>query len=111
MDDSRIVIIGAGGQLGTALKAKYPKAVAVDRDTFDMSDPERVASYDWSGVDTIINAAAYTNVDGAETSEGRLAAWKVNATAVGYLAKVTSLHNLTLVHISSDYVFDGSRTN
>ncbi len=109
MDDSRILIIGAYGQLGKALLAKYPKAIAVDRDTFDMTDWEKVKNYDWSKVDVILNAAAYTNVDGAETPEGREAAWKVNATGPGYLSKVATEHGLTLVHISSDYVFDGTR--
>src|SRR6266567_6570384 len=108
MNDSEIMIIGAYGQLGKALQAKYPSAVAVDRDEFDMTDWEFVKNYDWSKVKVIINAAAYTNVDGAETDEGRPLAWKINATGVGYLSKVASEHNLTLVHVSTDYVFDGS---
>jgi dTDP-4-dehydrorhamnose 3,5-epimerase/reductase len=110
MDDARILIIGAYGQLGKALQAKYPKAVAVDRDTFDMTDWGMLEGYDWSKVDIILNAAAYTNVDGAETDEGRPLAWKINATGPGYLSKLAVKHNLTLVHISSDYVFDGSRS-
>jgi dTDP-4-dehydrorhamnose reductase len=48
-------------------------------------------------------------VDGAETPEGRVAAWKVNAEAVSYLSEVARLHGITLVHISSDYVFNGSK--
>ncbi|HEX7964059.1 MAG TPA: NAD(P)-dependent oxidoreductase [Candidatus Saccharimonadales bacterium] len=111
MDESRILIIGAYGQLGRALHDKYPKAIAVDRDEFDMTDWEMVKSYDWSKVDIIINAAAFTNVDGAETEEGRAAAWKINAVAAGYLSKVATEHGLTLVHTSSDYVFDGTREN
>lgn len=108
MDSSKILIIGAYGQLGKALQAKYPKAIAVDRDTFDMTNWGMIEKYDWSKIDTILNAAAYTNVDGAETDEGRPMAWKINATAVGYLAKMASAHRITLVHVSSDYVFDGS---
>ena len=65
-------------------------------------------AYNWTSIDTILNAAAYTNVDGAETSEGRIASWKVNASAIGNLVRVAAKHNITLVHISSDYVFDGS---
>lgn len=110
MDESRMLIIGAYGQLGKALQAQYPKAIAVDRDSFDMTDWEMIAKYDWSKIDVILNAAAYTNVDEAETEEGRPLAWKINATAVGYLSKIASEHDLTLVHISSDYVFDGSRS-
>jgi dTDP-4-dehydrorhamnose 3,5-epimerase/reductase len=110
MDESRFLIIGAYGQLGKALQAKYPKAIAVDRDTFDMTDWAVLAKYDWPGVDVILNAAAYTNVDGAQTPEGREAAWKINATGPGYLSKIATEHNLTLVHISSEYVFDGTKS-
>lgn len=109
MDDSRTLIVGAYGQLGKALQARYPQAVAVDRDNFDLTDWSCVSGYDWSGIDVIINAAAYTNVDGAETAEGRAAAWSINATGSGYLSRVATTHGLTLVHISSDYVFDGTR--
>jgi dTDP-4-dehydrorhamnose reductase len=108
MDDSSFFIVGANGQLGTALKAKYPNAQAADIDELDITNPESVASYDWSKVKVIINAAAYTNVDGAESAEGRLVAWKVNAQAVGYLVKAALDHDLTLVHISTEYVFDGT---
>jgi dTDP-4-dehydrorhamnose 3,5-epimerase/reductase len=110
MNESRMLIIGAYGQLGKALQAKYPKAVAVDRDSFDMTDWDMVDTYDWSKIDVILNAAAYTNVDAAETPEGREAAWKINAQAVGYLARVATAHDITLVHISSEYVFDGIKT-
>lgn len=110
MDDSQILIVGAYGQLGKALNAKFPGARAVDRDTFDMTDWDMIENYDWSGIKYILNAAAYTNVDEAETPEGRVATWKINATGPGYLAKVASLHDITLVHVSTDYVFDGTKT-
>lgn len=58
----------------------------------------------------ILNAAAYTAVDTAETSEGRTAAWKVNATAVGYLSAAAAKNDIVLVHISTDYVFDGTQS-
>lgn len=109
MDDSKFLIIGAYGQLGKALQAKYPNAKAVDRDTFDMTDQNMIDAYDWSNVDVILNAAAYTNVDGAETSEGRALAWKINATGIGYVTKTAAKHGITVVHISTDYVFDGTR--
>ena len=109
MDESKILIIGAYGQLGKALQTKYPKARAVDRDSFDMTDWDMLSKYDWSGVDTILNAAAYTNVDGAETDEGRQMAWKINAQAVAYLTRIAVEHNITLVHVSTDYVFDGTK--
>lgn len=109
MDDSRILIIGAAGQLGTAFRNRFPKAIATNRDELDITDWESVQNFDWSKVDLILNAAAYTNVDGAETSEGRASAWNINAVAVSYLAKVANQHDLTIVHLSSDYVFDGTQ--
>jgi dTDP-4-dehydrorhamnose reductase len=111
VDDSQILIVGANGQLGVALQAKYPGAQAVDSSQFDITSAEAVAGFDWSGIRTVLNAAAYTNVDGAETPEGRVAAWKVNATGVRNLAKAALQHDLTLVHISTDYVFDGTQDN
>lgn len=107
MDSSRFLIIGAYGQLGKALQAKYPEATAVDRDSFDLTDWKSVSSYDWSKFDVVLNAAAYTNVDGAEAPEGRELAWKINAVGPGYLSKVANQHDLTIVHVSSEYVFDG----
>ena len=109
MDDSQIFIVGAKGQLGTALLQQYPGAQWADIDELDITDAVSVAKFDWGKVKIVLNAAAFTNVDGAETSEGRVAAWKVNATAVGYLAKACLEHDLTLVHISTDYVFDGTK--
>jgi dTDP-4-dehydrorhamnose 3,5-epimerase/reductase len=110
MNSARFLIVGANGQLGTALRERFPDAVAVDRDMLDIANHASVKSFDWSGVDIIINAAAYTNVDGAETPEGRLAAWQINAQAVSYLAQAAITHDLTFVHISSEYVFDGHLT-
>lgn len=109
MNEEEIIIIGANGQLGKALQAKYPNAIAVDSDDLDITDPQVLNNFDWSKVKVILNAAAYTNVDGAETSEGRLSAWKVNAEAVGNLVKIVTKNNLTLLHISTDYVFDGTK--
>lgn len=108
MDSSKFLIIGSSGQLGTALRQQYPEAQSTDADTLDITDQESVDAFDWSNIEVILNAAAFTNVDGAETTEGRAAAWKVNATGVTNLARAAVKHNLTLVHISSDYVFDGT---
>lgn len=109
MNASEMFIIGANGQLGQALHAQYPDAQSADIDKLDITNLESVTNFDWSKFKVILNAAAYTNVDGAETPEGRIAAWKVNAVAVSYLAKAALKHDLTLVHISSDYVFDGTQ--
>lgn len=110
MDQSSLLIIGANGQLGTALKAQYPEARAVDSNALDITSHQAVEAFDWSGVKVIINAAAYTNVDGAETPEGRLAAWQANAGGVAHLIYPAWRNEITLVHISTDYVFDGSRS-
>lgn len=110
MDSSRFIIIGANGQLGKALTKKYPNAQQVDQAELDITNKQAVDSFDWSSVDVIINAAAYTNVDGAETTEGRIAAWKVNAQAVSYLAHAAIKNDLTIVHVSSEYVFDGTKS-
>jgi dTDP-4-dehydrorhamnose 3,5-epimerase len=109
MENSSIFIIGANGQLGTALRQQYPGARTADISELDISDSGSVAGYDWSGVSVILNAAAYTNVDGAETDEGRVIAWNVNAQAVANLVAAALKHDLTLVHLSTDYVFDGSK--
>lgn len=103
-------IIGANGQLGTALRNQYPEARFGDSDELDITDKTSVDAFDWDGIDVILNAAAYTNVDGAETPDGRVASWKVNAEAVKNLCHVAWQHDMTLVHISSDYVFDGTKT-
>ena len=109
MDDSKFFIVGANGQLGTALKTQYPNAQFADIDELDITNKESVLNFDWSGITHILNAAAYTNVDGAESAEGRVAAWMVNADAVANLVAVAAQHDMTLLHISTDYVFDGTK--
>ena len=109
MNSPETIIIGAHGQLGRALQERFPQATAVDRDELDISNSEAVAAYDWSGTKFILNAAAYTSVDLAETSEGRLSAWQANASAVSNLARVALQRDATLVHVSSEYVFDGTK--
>ncbi len=111
MDDKTFLIIGANGQLGMALQAQYPNAQAVDSDKLDLTNPAAVRDYDWNNISVILNAAAYTNVDGAESQEGRIAAWNVNASGVANLTRVANEHHMTLVHISTDYVFDGTKDN
>jgi dTDP-4-dehydrorhamnose 3,5-epimerase len=78
------------------------------RDVLDLRPPSAIRDFDWSGVGTIVNAAAYTAVDRAE-ADGRADAWAVNATAVAALADVATRRRMTLVHVSTDYVFDGQR--
>lgn len=103
-------IVGANGQLGTALRNQYPDAQFADVGELDITNKNSVEAFDWTGIDVILNAAAYTNVDGAETDEGRVASWKVNAEAVGHLCHPAWRNDITVVHISSDYVFDGTKS-
>lgn len=108
MTPKRTVVVGAGGQLGQALLALWPDAVPLRRPDFDLSDPATFAAVPWSQVGLIVNASAYTAVDAAETPEGRREAWRVNVTGLGRLVDVARAHRIPLVHVSSDYVFDGS---
>ncbi len=103
----KILVTGANGQLGMALREIFPDAEFVDREELDITGDISSARR-WRDYSTIINAAAYTAVDAAETPEGRRAAWAVNGLAVGNLSMVTEDNGITLVHISSDYVFDGT---
>ncbi len=105
----RTVILGADGQLGRALRELLPDALALTRAELDLEDPSTYDTVPWDDIDTIINAAAFTAVDAAETPEGRREAWAVNVTAVAALARIAIEHRLTLVTVSSDYVFDGTQ--
>ncbi len=108
MKAKRTLILGAGGQLGKALATALPDAHAVTRAELDVTDLDALAAWPWAQYGTVINASAYTKVDEAETPEGRRVAWAANATAVSALAAIATQHRLTLVHVSTDYVFDGS---
>ncbi len=110
MDSSKFLILGANGQLGKALQAKYPDAEKTDSNNLDITNSETLKNYDWSDIEIIINAAAYTNVDGAETEEGKVVAWAVNDRAVGNVAEIAKANNLLLVHVSTDYVFNGTKS-
>lgn len=98
------LVTGANGQLGTALHTLLgDKAVYIDRDELDLTDEDAVKSYlENNPFDCVINCAAYTAVDKAESDSDN--AHKVNALAPLYLAKYAK----KLVHISTDYVFDGT---
>lgn len=112
MREKKILVLGANGQLGQALREEYADAANVEfagRSEFDITDAGAYTSRNWRHYSTIINAAAYTAVDTAETPAGRRDAWAANVAAVERLADVAQAHGITLVHVSSDYVFDGTR--
>jgi len=105
---ARIVIAGAGGQLGgylTSLTASQGRdALALTSSQWDITDPGAAERIVQRG-DVVINCAAYTNVDGAETDEA--GAFAVNATGPGRIAAACAKAGARLVHVSTDYVFNG----
>lgn len=103
--NKKTAVLGANGQVGRALRAIQPNFEYLDREDVDLSDVNSIASVDWSVYSTVINAAAYTAVDKAE-EEPELAR-AINATSVGVIAERLSRHSGTLIHFSTDYVFDG----
>lgn len=110
MKPRQTLVVGAGGQLGTALRNRYRNDSSVrfvGRDELDFESPRSMAAFNWSAYDVVINAAAYTAVDEAQTDAGREKAWTINVSGVAALVEIARRHSLILVHISSDYVFDG----
>ncbi|AKK07740.1 dTDP-4-dehydrorhamnose reductase [Corynebacterium testudinoris] len=101
----RVLVTGADGQVGRALRRVLPNAQFCTREELDITNPPERP---WRQYSAIINAAAYTDVDRAETDRAR--AWQVNAEGPMKLARIAADNNLTLVHLSSDYVFDGETT-
>ncbi|KAN92282.1 dTDP-4-dehydrorhamnose reductase RmlD, partial [Mycobacterium tuberculosis variant bovis Bz 31150] len=104
----RLVITGAGGQLGSHLTAQAAREgrdmLALTSSQWDITDPaaaERIIRHG----DVVINCAAYTDVDGAESNEA--VAYAVNATGPQHLARACARVGARLIHVSTDYVFDG----
>ena len=107
-----ILITGATGQLGRALvaeaRARQLDVLAVSRPEFDLAAPATIdACFAQAKPDLVINAAAYTAVDAAETD--REAAQAGNHTGPEHLARLCAAHNVPLIQISTDYVFDGTK--
>jgi dTDP-4-dehydrorhamnose reductase len=108
----RVLVTGAAGQLGRALLAAAPAAtrvVACTRADLDIGDADAVEdTLARERPQLLINAAAYTAVDRAE--DDRDAAWRGNAEAPGHLARSCARLGIRLLHVSTDFVFDGSRS-
>jgi dTDP-4-dehydrorhamnose reductase len=106
-----ILIVGSAGQVGVELQrsfADYGEIICCDRDTVDLAAPDQVRAMVREAAPSIIlNAAAYTAVDRAESAPE--VAMAVNATAPGILAEEALRSGALLVHYSTDYVFDGSK--
>ncbi len=109
----RVLVTGAKGQLGLAIQAdanNYPELsfVFTGKQDLDVTNEAQVhAFFKANAIDVCINAAAYTDVDKAE--EEPQAAYLLNETAPRLLAKACKAYNVFLVHISTDYVFDGTK--
>ena len=115
MAPKKTLIIGCRGQLGRALQVDFPGSDLVDLapaegdlQSLDVTDAAAVAAWPWHEYALVLNAAAYTAVDAAETPDGRRTAWAANASAPATLARLSREHGFTLVHYSSEYVFDGT---
>lgn len=111
-----VLVTGAGGQLGAELaRIAWPDgftAVALGRDALDLADPAAIAAMVSDGHDgrpwvAVVNAAAYTAVDRAESDAA--AAWIVNAVAPAALGQACAGAGIPIVHVSTDYVFPGDR--
>lgn len=105
----RIVIVGSGGRLGAALRRIYAaehEIVGFNHAALDLASPESIRSrIEPLSFDVLINCAALTNVDYCETHSQE--AFRINAHAVRELAQICTGKGVRMIHIGTDYVFDG----
>lgn len=107
----KVIITGAHGQLGNALKRELDtdntiEAIYTDADTLDITDSAALNRFlEDNPADMVVNCAAYTAVDRAESDDLKAAA--INTGAVGNLGQAAARHGLKVIHISTDYVFAG----
>jgi dTDP-4-dehydrorhamnose reductase len=109
---TKIVVLGSNGQLGSDLMIVLPELnhniIGVTRQEFDVnSDNMHSKLTQYADANYIINCIATTNVDGCE--DNQQLAYNINSIFVADLAKFCSEHNIILIHISTDYVFDGQK--
>ncbi len=110
---AKLLVTGAKGMLGQAVVAAAEKSsdqtLALGRGELDITDAAAVAAtIDQFEPDALINCAAWTDVDGAEAEEA--AATEINGNGAANLAAACARNGVRLVHVSTDYVFDGSAT-
>lgn len=109
-----ILITGANGQLGNSIRRLAPEYTGsefyfTDVDTLDILNKEQIAAFVQDNqIQYIVNCAAYTAVDRAE--EDRDVAMRINCDAVRNIAEIAQLYDIKVIHISTDYVFDGEGT-
>jgi len=108
----KVVVVGAAGQLGQALVAKFAReheVIPATRREVDLSDHRALRAFVMDRAPAaVINCAAYTNVDGAETEEDT--ATRINGEGAGHLAAAAAESGAHIVHVSTDYVFAGNAT-
>ncbi len=105
---TKTLILGAKGMLGTEIAKEFPDALCYDIENLDITNKEAVdKKISELAPHLVINCAAYTDVEGAESAPDLCN--KVNADAAGYLASACNKNKSTLVHISTDFVFDGKK--
>lgn len=108
----RVLLTGANGQLGRALQASCPpdcQFIARGHDALDVADAAALAAMlDGNAFHAVINAAAYTDVEAAERASAD--ALRINGAAPGALAEACAGRGVHLVHVSTDFVFDGAKT-
>jgi dTDP-4-dehydrorhamnose 3,5-epimerase/reductase len=107
--NKKVCVVGSGGQLGKAMQNVLNESEAdfFNSESLDISNLENLQKINWNNYFAIINCAAYTKVDLAETEVEN--SYKVNVLGVENLVKISKENNLELVHISTDYVFDGTK--
>lgn len=109
-----ILITGANGQLGSSIRVLAPRYTGckfyfTDVDTLDILNKEQISAFVQANeIQYIVNCAAYTAVDKAE--EDRNMAMRINCDAVRNIAEIARLYDVKVIHISTDYVFDGKAT-
>jgi dTDP-4-dehydrorhamnose reductase len=113
--NSKILVTGANGQLGNEIRRicrNFPglEFIFTDVDMLDITNPDAVSVFmEASKPAIVVNCAAYTNVDGAEENVKNVR--KINSLAPQVLAAACAMQDAFLIHISTDYVFDGESTN
>ncbi len=107
----KILIIGSGGQLGTdcvTILGGGHEVTGIDFPDIDIGERSSVEkAIEHNDPDCVVNCAAYTAVDRCETEKER--AWKINGDGPGYIAEIAGAAKCRVIHISTDYVFDGNR--
>ena len=109
----KLLVVGAQGQVARSLievaNKRHISLVSLGRPELDLTRPETIKYWvKKAAPDFVVNAAAYTAVDNAENDEA--AAKALNHIGAGVLAGICSDHNIPIIHLSTDYVFDGSKT-